>query len=166
MWGVCGGTRGCIHVESSNDSTRKSSGTAAAMDPPSGWGAQYIQDVFPGKGGTKAVSGNRVPGGFSDTDGDAGALHAPACTRHRGDSGGGKPPPTTVSPVRLTDLQEGAQWAPHGDLTVPEGGGAETTTFNRDRDAEEHRKGVPRLWEADGSGIGIPIPRVNAHSDR
>ena len=49
---------------------------------------------------------------------------------------------------------------------MSEGGGAETTTFNRDRDAEEHIKGVPCLWEADGGGIGIPLPRAAAHSNR
>ena len=36
----------------------------------------------------------------------------------RGDAGGGKPPPPTVSPVRPTGHQEGAQWAPPGDLAV------------------------------------------------
>ena len=72
--------RGWIHVESYNDSTWKSRGTAAAVDPPGGRGAQDIQDVIPREGGTEAVSGNRVPGGFRDTDGDAGALHEPART--------------------------------------------------------------------------------------
>ena len=60
------------------------------MDPPpSGWGAQDIQDVITDEGGTEEVSCNRVHGGFSDKDGNAGALHAPARTRHRGDAGGG-----------------------------------------------------------------------------
>ena len=163
---VWGGTRGRIHVESSNDLTWKSSSTAAAVNPPSGRGAQDIQDVIPGEGGTEAVSGNRVPGGSSNKDGDAGALHASARTLHRGDTGGGQPPPPTVPPVRLTGLQEGAQWAPPGYLTVSEGGGAETMTFNRDGDAEEHREGVPRLWEADGGGIGILLPPAAAHGDR
>ena len=166
MQGVRGGTRGRIHVESSNDSTWKSSGTMAAVDPPIGRGAQDIQDVIPGKGWTEAVSGNRVPGGSSDTDGDAGALPALERTRHRGDAGGGQTPPPTMSPVRLTGIQEGAQWAPPGDLTVSEGGGAETMAFNIDGDAEEHIEGVPRLWEADGGGIRIPLPRAAAHGDR
>ena len=139
---------------------------AAAVYLPSRWGAQDIQDVITGKGGTKEVSSNRVPGGFSVMDGNTGAPHAPARTRHRGDAGGGQTPPPTVSLVRLTGLQEGAQWAPPGDLTVSEGGGAETTTFNRDVEAEEHRKGVPRIWEANGGGIGIPIPQGDVHSDR
>ena len=74
-WGV---SHNRVHVESSDDLTWKSSGTAATVDPPRGWGDQDKQDVFPGQGGTEAVSGNRVPGGFSNTDGDAGALRAPA----------------------------------------------------------------------------------------
>ena len=85
MRGVWGGTHGRIHVESSNDSTWKISGTTAAVDPPSGRGAQDIHNIIPSKGGTEAVSGNRVPGGFRDKDGDAGELHALARTRHHGD---------------------------------------------------------------------------------
>ena len=56
------------------------------MDPPGGRGSQDIQYVFPSEGGTEAVSGNRLPGGFSDKDRDAGALHASAHTQHRGDA--------------------------------------------------------------------------------
>ena len=65
MWRMRGGTRGRIHVESSNDSTWKSSGTTAAVDPPSGRGSQDIQDVIPGEGRTEAVSNNRVPGALA-----------------------------------------------------------------------------------------------------
>ena len=56
-----------------------------------------------------------MPGGVGNTSGDAGTLCAPACPRHRGDTGGGQPPPTTVPPVRPSGLQEGAQRAPPGD---------------------------------------------------
>ena len=49
---------------------------------------------------------------------------------------------------------------------MSEGGGAETAAFNRDRDAEEHRKGGPSLWETDGGGIRMLLPRAAAHSDR
>ena len=122
MQGVWGGTRVCIYVKSYNESSWKSSGTAVAVDAPSRRGTQDIQDVIPGEGATKAVSGNRVPVGSSDKDGDAGALHAPERTRNRGDDGGGQPLPPTVFPVRLTGLQEGDQWARPGDLTVSEGG--------------------------------------------
>ena len=66
----------------------------------------------------EAVSSGGVTRGVSEKDGDAGALHAPAHTRHRGDAVGGQPPPSTVSPVRPTGHQEDAQWAPPGDLAV------------------------------------------------
>ena len=76
-------------------------------------------DVLPNEGGGGVVvSSGGVPGGFSDKDGNAGSLCAPARTRHRGDAGGGQPPPPTVSLVRPTGPQEGAQWAPPGYLAV------------------------------------------------
>ena len=40
-----------------------------------------------------------MPGGVSDTSGDASALRATARPRQRGHFGGGQPPPTTVPPV-------------------------------------------------------------------
>ena len=39
-------------------------------------------------------------GPSGDEGGDAGTLPAPACPRHRGHFGGGKPPPPTVLPMR------------------------------------------------------------------
>ena len=65
-----------------------------------------------------------MPGGVGNTSGDAGALFAPARSQHRGDTGVGKPPPTTVPPVQPPGLQEGAQRAPPGDQPVQDGDGA------------------------------------------
>ena len=80
----CGECGEVLAVKSMSSYLMTRHGKAAARrqrwTPPSGWGDQDIQDVIPGKGGTEAVSGNRVPGVFSDTDGDAGALHALART--------------------------------------------------------------------------------------
>ena len=53
-----------------------------------------------------------------------GALMALACPRHRGDTRGGQPPPTTVTLVRPPGLQEGAQRAPPGDQPVQDRDGA------------------------------------------
>ena len=61
MRGVWGGSRGRVHVESSDDSTRTSSSTAATVDPPGGRGGQDIQDVLPSEGGTAAMSIGVVP---------------------------------------------------------------------------------------------------------
>ena len=62
--------------------------------------------------------------------------------------------------------QEGAQWAPPGDLAVSEGGGAEAETAGRDGDVGKSRSGVPRLWETDGGGVGDPLPRAATHGNR
>ena len=88
------------------------------MDPPGGRGGQDVKDILPNEGGATALSSGGVPGGASDKDGNTGALRAPARPRHRGDAGGGQPPPPTVSPVQPAGSQEGAQWAPSGDRTV------------------------------------------------
>ena len=59
-------------------------------------------------GRQETVPGGGMPGGVIDTSGDAGALCAPSRPQHRGYTGGGQPPPTTVPPVRPSGLQEGA----------------------------------------------------------
>ena len=69
------------------------------MGTPDGNMVQDIQDVLPDKGGTADMSRGRVPGDTGNKDGNAGALCAPACPRHRGDAGGRKLPPPTVCQV-------------------------------------------------------------------
>ena len=44
------------------------------------------------------MPGGEMPGGVGNTSGNAGALCAPTRPQHRGDTGGGQPPPTTVPP--------------------------------------------------------------------
>ena len=73
---------------------------------------------FPTKGGAAALPSGVVPGGARDKDGNACALRESALPRHRGDAGGGQPPPPTVSLVRPTGSQEGAQWALSRDRAV------------------------------------------------
>ena len=68
--------------------------------PPSRTGGP---GVVPGERGPEALSSGGMPGGVGDTNINAGALCAPARPRHRGDAGGGQPPPTTVPP--RCDLQ-------------------------------------------------------------
>ena len=69
------------------------------MDPPDGRGGQDVQDFLPDEGETAEMSRGGVPGGSSNKDGNAGALRALARPRHRGDAGGGKTLPPTVSLV-------------------------------------------------------------------
>ena len=54
--------RGRIPVGSLDDSTWDGRTTAAPLGPPDDWGAQDIQDKFPG-GKTTAVPGGGMPGG-------------------------------------------------------------------------------------------------------
>ena len=113
--GMPGGVRDTIPVESHDDSTREGRTTTTPLGPPDDWGGQDIQNEFSDEGRQATVPGGGMPRGVSNTSGNAGALRALACPRHRGHIGGGKPPPTTVPPVRPVGLQEGAQWAPPGD---------------------------------------------------
>ena len=53
---------------------------------------------------------------------------------------------------------------PHlGILQCKKGGGAETETAGRVGDAVKIRAGVPCLWETDGGGVGVPLPRAATH---
>ena len=98
-------------------------------------------------------------------NGDTGALCAPARPRHRGDAGGGQPPPTTVPPVRPPGIQEGDQWAPPGDHPLQDGDGTQTEMAGRGGDAGKLGAGVPRLWEANVGGVGVSLPRVTTNGD-
>ena len=79
------------------DSTWEGGGATATVDHAGhGKGPPGILDVLSGKGGTADMPRGRVPGESGDEDGNAGALRALACPRHRGDAGGWKLPPPTV----------------------------------------------------------------------
>ena len=101
------------------------------------------------------MPGGGMPRGIGNTSGDAGALCAPARLRHRGDTGGGQPPPTTVPPVQPSGIQEGAQRAPPGDQPVQDRDGAETATTGGGGDAGHIREGVPSLWGTDEGGDSV-----------
>ena len=107
-----------------------------------GEGAPELPDVLSGKGGTAEMPRVGVPGESGDEDGNAGALLAPACPQHRGDSGRRKPPPHTVLPVRHAGLPEGAERAAPGYRTVPQGVGTEETAAGRGGDAGKFGAGV------------------------
>ena len=88
------------------------------MDTPEVKRGPDIQDVLTNEGGTTAMSRGRVPGETGNEEYNAGAIRAPACPRHRGDAGGRKLPPPTVSQVGHAGTQEGAKWAPLGYRAV------------------------------------------------
>ena len=100
------------------------------------------------------MPGGEVPGGVGNTSGDAGALCAPARPRHRGDTGGGQPPPTTVPQVQPPGLQEGAQRAPSRDQPVQDGDGAQEETAGRYGEAETSE----RAFHAYGTRIKAVLP--------
>ena len=77
----------------------KAAGRRRLWTPPDERRGQDVQDVLPDEGGTASMYRGGVPGGSRNKDGNAGALRAPARPIHRGDAGGGKTPPPTVSPV-------------------------------------------------------------------
>ena len=49
---------------------------------------------------------------------------------------------------------------------MQEGGGTEAEMAGGDGDAGKIGVGVPRLWEADGGGVVVSLPRAAAISDR
>ena len=97
-----------LTYENSDDSTWEGRNTATPLGLPDGWGSQVVQNEFSCEGWQATVPGGGMPGGVSNTGGDAGALCALARPRHRGYLGGGQPPPTTMPPVRPSGIQEGA----------------------------------------------------------
>ena len=149
MWD---GNRGWVRFKSHDDLTWEGRNTAAPLGPPDEWGAQDVYNALPCKRRQETMPGGGMPGGVGNTSGDTGELCAPAHPRHRGDTGLGQPPPTTVPPVRPSGPQEGAQRAPPGDQPVQDGDGAETATTGGVGDADHIGEGVPRLWGTDEGG--------------
>ena len=88
-------------------------------------------------------------------DGNAGALPAPACPRHRGHYGGGKPSPPTLRPMRRTGPSEGPeQQAPcHGP--VYQRSGTEEAAARGGRDAGELGAGLRGIRETDTQCLDI-----------
>ena len=101
---------GRIPVESYDDSIWEGGIDTAAMDHPGrGYCASDLQDDLPGEGRPAEISSGGMPGQSGDENGNTGALLAPACPRHRGDSGGSKLPPPTVRPMRHAGPQAGPE---------------------------------------------------------
>ena len=80
------------------------------------------------------MPGGGMTGPRFDKDGYAGALPAPACTRHRGHSGGGKPPPPMVRPMRHAGPPAGPEWQALSQSPVCQGSGEEEAADCRGRD--------------------------------
>ena len=64
-----------------------------------------------------------MPGLSDDEDGDVGSILIPACHGHRGHSGGGKPTPPTVNPMRHAGPPSGTEWQAPCHRSVRQGSG-------------------------------------------
>ena len=138
-----GDADGQILVNSSDNSTWEGGEEKAAMDHNGhGEWAPELPDILFSKGETAEMPRGGVPRESDDKDGNAGALCAPACPRHRGDPGGRKLPPPTVHPVRHAGPPEGAEQEVPGDHAVPQGSGKEYMATGRDIDKGELGAGV------------------------
>ena len=134
---------GRIPVESYDDSTCEGGrDTAATEHTDRGDQTPDLKDVLPGEGRTTEIPSGGVPGQSGDEDGNAGALRAPACTRHRGDSVGRKLLPPTVRPVRHASPPAGVERAAPGHSTVQKGGRTEETTDGGGGDSGEYGAGL------------------------
>ena len=84
------------------------------------------------------------PGG--DADGHADAVLASARPGHRGNTVGGKPPPTMMPLVQNSGAMAVTEWVAPAHSTMQEGGGAELTTVGSGGGGNSKIKGVQRLW--------------------
>ena len=147
---------GVILDESSDDSTWEGAGDTAAMENTDRGGrATDFPNVFYGKGRPAELPGGGMPGPSGDEDGNAGALPALECTRHSGNSGGGKLTPPTVRPMRHAALLEGPKrQAPcHGP--VCQGSGVEEAATHGGRDEGELGAGLRGIRGTDKKCLDI-----------
>ena len=132
-----------ISDEYSDDSTWDGSGDTVAMENPRrGVRATDFQNDLPVEGRPAELPGGGMPGPSDNEDGNAGALPAPACPQHRGHSGGGKPPPPTVRPMRHYVPLTGPERQALFHNPVCQGSGAEDAASRRGRDKGELRAGL------------------------
>ena len=88
-----GGYGSGISGDSPNDSAWACGRGATELENPGhrGWAIE-ISNGLPVKGKPVELPGEGMPGPSGDKYGNADSLPAPACPRHRGNSGRGKPP--------------------------------------------------------------------------
>ena len=110
MQGVRGDDGGRMPGESPDDSTWEGGGDATVLENPGRGGrATDFMNGIPGEGRPVEIPSREMPGPSGDKDGNAGAIPAPACPRHRGNYEGGKPPPPTVRLMRHASHLAGAE---------------------------------------------------------
>ena len=75
-------------------------------------------------------------------DSYAGAFLAPERPGHRGDLGGGKPPPPTVNPMRNAGILAYTEWKAPCHCTVRQGSGAKEAAVSGGGAEGEHIEGL------------------------
>ena len=91
--------------------------------------------------------------------GHVGALLVSARPVHRGNSGGGRPPPPTVTYLQHSGAVEVPKRIAQAHIAVQEGGGAEATVFGGGGGKGGDLKGVQCLWEHPQDGPVLKVPR-------
>ena len=77
---------------------------------------------------------------------------------HRGNTGGGQPPPPMVIPVWHAGAMAVLKWINQDHSAVQEGGGAETTVFGGGRGKGSNLKGVQTLPTHPQDRLVLQIP--------
>ena len=143
MQGVRRVVDGGIPDESSDDSTWEGDGYTTAMEHlgRGGWASDFQND-FLSEGRPAELPGGGMPGPSVDKGGNVGAITAPACTQHRGHSGGGKSPPPTVRPMQHAGPPVGPerQASVHGPMC--QGSGEKEAAAHRGGDEGELGAGL------------------------
>ena len=112
------------------------------------------------------LPGGGMPGPSGDKDGNAGALPAPACLRHRGHYGGGKPPPPTVFLMQHSVPPARPERQAPGHGSVCQGSRAEEAAARRGGDDGELGAGLQAIRGTYKEFFGIWIPREGVEGRR
>ena len=98
-----------------------------------------------------------MPGTSGDGDADAGPFSAPACPGHRGNFGGGKPPPHTVPLMQHSGTLDYVERKAPFNRTLPRGGGAEEKAVSGERIEGELGESLSGLWRTFGKCDGVQV---------
>ena len=112
------------------------------------------------------MPGGGMTGPRFDKDGYAGALPAPACPGHRGHSGGGKPPPPMVHPMRHAGPQEGTEGQAPCHSSVRQGSRAEEAAASVGGAEGDLGEGVQGILGSAGECNGVSIPGTGVDAGR
>ena len=98
-----------------------------------------------------------MPGTSSNKEGDADTFYAPAFPGHRGNFGGGKPPPTTMPKMRNSVTLACVERKAPFHLTVFQGGGAEEKAVSGGGIEGEIGEGLSGIWITFGKRDGVQV---------